>query len=61
MSASAAPSSASASAELSPDLIKKARREGYKPEKQKNGETLFCVKDASLGTRFETKKCVKPG
>jgi len=60
-SASAAPSStANASDEPSPDLIKQARREGYKPEKQKNGETLFCYKDASLGTRFETKKCVKP-
>jgi hypothetical protein len=57
----AAPSStANASDEPSPDLIKQARREGYKPEKQKNGETLFCYKDASLGTRFETKKCVKP-
>jgi hypothetical protein len=63
---SSAPASSSARAtsaatdDPSPDLIKKAHREGYKPEKQKNGETLFCHKDADIGTRFETKKCVKP-
>jgi len=59
-STTASTTTSSAADELSPDLIKKARREGYKPEKEKNGETLFCYKDASTGTRFETKKCVKP-
>jgi hypothetical protein len=61
-SSSAASSSASstdsAPAGPSPDLIKKARNEGFKPEVQKNGETMYCYKDASLGTRFETKKCI---
>lgn len=42
----------------SPELIKKARAEGFKPEVQKNGETMFCYKDASIGTHFETKKCI---
>jgi hypothetical protein len=59
---SAASSSASSTdstpAGPSPDLIKKARAEGFKPEVQKSGETLYCSKDASLGTRFETKKCI---
>jgi hypothetical protein len=41
-------------------MIKKARSEGFKAEKQKNGATLFCYKDASLGTKFETKKCITP-
>jgi hypothetical protein len=61
-STSAASSSASSTDSTptgpSPDLIKKARNEGFKPEVQKNGETIYCYKDASLGTRFETKKCV---
>jgi len=30
---------------------------GYKPETQK-GVTLYCRRDADLGSRFETKKCV---
>jgi hypothetical protein len=59
-SAAAAPATASSSdpSAIDPDLVKKARREGYKPETQKNGDVLFCTKDASLGTKFETKKCV---
>jgi hypothetical protein len=56
--AAASSSAANASSEPSPDLVKKARAEGFKPEKQKNGDTMFCYKDASLGTRFESKKCV---
>jgi hypothetical protein len=63
----AAPSAAASTAaaassdpSIDPDLIKKARREGYKPETQKNGDVLFCTKDATLGTKFETKKCVRP-
>jgi hypothetical protein len=61
--AAPAPTSSSTAAaspsDPSPELIKKARSEGFKPEKQKSGETLFCYKDASLGTKFETKKCIK--
>jgi hypothetical protein len=56
--ASSASANSSTPAAPSEDFIKKARNEGFKPEVQKNGETLFCRKDASLGTRFETKKCL---
>jgi len=41
----------------SPELVKKARSEGFKPKVQKSGETLFCRKDASMNTRLETEKC----
>ena len=58
---SAASSSASSTADKpegpSPELLKKARMAGYKAETQK-GVTKFCRRDADLGTRFETKKCV---
>jgi hypothetical protein len=62
-SSSTQPAASSASSDTSssgpsPDLIKKARAEGFKPETHKNGETVYCYKDANLGTRFETKKCV---
>jgi hypothetical protein len=61
-SAAASPAATASSSDpsIDPDLVKKARREGYKPETQKNGDVLFCTKDASLGTKFETKKCVTP-
>jgi hypothetical protein len=55
-----ADSSAASSSDPSPEMVKKARSEGFKAEKQKNGATLFCYKDASLGTKFETKKCITP-
>jgi hypothetical protein len=60
-SALSADSNAASASDLSPEMIKKARSEGFKAEKQKNGATLFCYKDASLGTKFETKKCITPG
>jgi hypothetical protein len=41
----------------SPEFVKKARSEGFKPKVQKNGETMFCRKDASMNTRLETEKC----
>jgi hypothetical protein len=41
----------------SPELLKKARMAGYRPE-TKNGVTTFCVKEAELGSHFETKSCV---
>jgi hypothetical protein len=56
----AATSSATAatapSSSPSEDVLKKARRAGFKPETV-NGVTRFCYKDATLGTHFETKKC----
>jgi hypothetical protein len=55
-----AESSTASASDPSPEMIKKARSEGFKAEKQKSGATLFCYKDASLGTKFETKKCITP-
>lgn len=56
----AATSSAAASSEASsgpsPELLKKARLAGFKPETQ-HGATVYCSKEASLGTRFEKKTC----
>jgi hypothetical protein len=40
----------------SPELLKEARREGFKPKKR-NGVTMFCYSDASLGTHLESEKC----
>jgi hypothetical protein len=37
--------------------VKQARKEGFRPKKQRNGETLYCYSDASLGTHFVTEKC----
>jgi hypothetical protein len=51
-----APASADAPAGPSPELIKKARQEGFKP-KTVNGITHFCYKDATVGTHFQTEKC----
>ena len=30
---------------------------GYKPEKTKAGDTVYCKREAPLGSRFETKQC----
>jgi hypothetical protein len=53
----AAGSETDASAEPSPELLKQARREGFKPKKR-DGVTKFCHTDAPLGTRFESETCV---
>lgn len=55
--AASASSISSTSAEASPELVKKARSEGFKPKVQKSGKTLFCRKDAAMNTRFETETC----
>jgi hypothetical protein len=52
----AAPAAATPAAP-SAETLKKARQAGFHPEVS-NGVTLFCQKDASLGTRFPTKKCL---
>jgi hypothetical protein len=64
--ATAAASSASAAdaaktepttkSDVSPEQMKAFRKAGYKPE-VRNGQTLFCRKEAQLGTRFESKVC----
>jgi hypothetical protein len=45
-----------ASSDPSPEVLKEARREGFKPKKR-DGVTKFCYTDATMGTRFETEKC----
>jgi hypothetical protein len=42
----------------SAETIKKAKQAGMHAEVNKNGMTLFCWEDATVGTRFKTKKCV---
>jgi hypothetical protein len=62
-SASAAPTLtaavASATPSLSPDVLKKARDLGYKPEVF-NGRTVFCVRETRIGSRFPLKRCLEP-
>ncbi|HEY1313233.1 MAG TPA: hypothetical protein VGE92_05120 [Steroidobacteraceae bacterium] len=36
--------------------VKTLRAAGYKPETH-NGQTLWCRREAQIGTRFETKSC----
>jgi hypothetical protein len=55
--AKAAGSETNASAEPSAELVKEARREGFKPKKR-DGVTKFCQTSAPLGTRFESETCV---
>jgi hypothetical protein len=55
--AKAAGSETDASAEPSAELLKEARRQGFKPKKR-DGVTKFCHTDAPLGTRFESETCV---
>jgi hypothetical protein len=50
-SATEAPSS-----EPSAEVMKEARREGFKPKKR-DGVTMYCYTDATLGTKFVTEKC----
>lgn len=49
----AAPSDSS---EPSPDTLRMARKEGFKAKKR-DGKTLFCYTDASLGTKLPSEKC----
>lgn len=47
---------ATAPPEPSPETLKKAKDLGLHPETHK-GVTVYCWEDASIGTRFPTKKC----
>jgi hypothetical protein len=38
-------------------LLKQIKAMGWKPEKNSNGLTVYCRSEASLGTRFATKRC----
>jgi hypothetical protein len=43
-----------------PDLVAQAKRlrtAGYKPKVQKNGDTVWCRSEASLGSRFQSERC----
>ena len=51
-----ASSETNAPSEPSPEVLKEARREGFKAKKR-DGVTKFCYTDATMGTRFETEKC----
>jgi len=42
--------------DVTPEEMKAMRSAGYKPEVH-NGQTLFCRREAQLGTRFESKVC----
>ena len=50
-------STSSVKAGPSADLLKGARRAGYKIKAVK-GATIFCKSQASLGSRFETESCI---
>jgi hypothetical protein len=47
---------AASNSDVTPAQMKAFRQAGYKPE-VRNGQTLFCRKEAQLGTRFESKTC----
>jgi hypothetical protein len=42
---------------VSKDYIKRLRNAGYYP-KNDHGKLVFCKKDAPLGTRFATERCM---
>lgn len=48
-----------APAAATPEQDKLLRAAGYRPETQK-GQTLYCRKEATLGTRFQSKVCGTP-
>jgi hypothetical protein len=50
------PAADKAPAAPSADTLQRAKAVGLKPEARKGG-TVYCVQDATVGTRFTTKKC----
>jgi hypothetical protein len=48
---------ASSSSEPSPEVLKEARREGFKPKKR-NGVTQFCQTSPQMNTHFQSETCV---
>ena len=42
--------------DINADQLKQILAKGYRPESH-NGTTVYCRKEATLGTRFETKTC----
>jgi hypothetical protein len=54
---STAPAVTPSGGTVGPDLIKKAASVGYYP-RTRGGLAVFCRKDADIGTRIPTEKCV---
>jgi hypothetical protein len=42
---------------VSADELKRLRAEGYRQEMTPAGDTVYCRKEAQVGTRIETKMC----
>ena len=55
-----APASSPAPAVSSDEDLKKAKAAGLHAETRK-GATVYCYEDATIGSRFTTKKCVNGG
>lgn len=51
------PAADTAPATPSAETLKRAKSVGLRPEVRK-GVTVYCWEDATIGTRFTTKKCV---
>jgi hypothetical protein len=47
---------AASNSDVTAAQLKAFRQAGYKPEVH-NGQTIFCRREAQLGTRFESKVC----
>jgi hypothetical protein len=56
--ATAAPVTAAAPASPSVEVLKQARLAGYHIRKSPQGATVFCTKEAHVGTRFSTDSCI---
>jgi len=56
-----ASSATDAAAEPSPEVLKMARHEGFKPKKGHDGVTKFCSTGAAIGTHFVSETCVDEG
>lgn len=56
----ATPASGTAAAAASPsvEVLKKARLAGYHIRKLRDGVTIFCKKEAQVGSRFSTENCI---
>ena len=51
------PAADKAPAAPSAETLKRAKAVGLRPEVRKSG-TVYCWEDATVGTRFTTKKCI---
>lgn len=56
--AAPAPGTAAPPASPSVEVLKKARLAGYHIRKLREGATIFCKKEAHVGSRFSTENCI---